>query len=191
MDHLFYSEDEENFQLVLKPFVDIKKWYFETTLLEQLRLHSKCNYKTLPSAITARIAPYNHSICYYASTKKLEIDRVVTTEDKDLGLTEWKGFTYSAKGEPKDHHRYLVMAMRTNDSAVEGGNTPAPINSAPVQPVIARQDKDASIQRWANAVPQMTTRPLVNPMQELGKFGGGEATSGSTNSKLSPHLLQC
>lgn len=184
MDHLFYSEGEENFQVVLKPFVDIKKGYFETTLLEHLRLHAKCDYNNLSSAITVRIALYDHSLCTYASVKNVHIVPAVKPEDKDRGLTAWKEFNYSAKGEPTEYHRFLAMAMQPNNSAFKH-NTPVPLQPAPLQPISTRQNKDASIQRWANEIPEMINRPMGSPMQELGRAGGGEAPSASTNGKLS------
>jgi hypothetical protein len=188
MDHLFYSEGEENFQVVLKPFVDIKKAYFETTLLEHLRQPANC-YENLSSAITVRIAPYNHSLCYYASVKNLHIVPAVNPEDKDRGITAWKEIKYNAKGELTELHRFFAIATRENDLALKH-NLPAPLQPSPIQAISNRQKKDASIQRWANEIPCMSSRPLGHLVQDRGRSGGDESTSGSTNSKQVLHFSQ-
>ncbi len=169
--------------------MDIKKGYFETTLLEHLRLHPKCDYKNLPSAITVRIAPYNHSLCYYASVKNVQLVPAVKPENKDCELAAWKEFKYSAKGEATAHYRFITMALQANDSAFKH-NIPAPLKPASPQQIDNRPNKNATIQRWANQIPEMTNRSTGHPMQELGELGGGDATSMSTNSKLSLHFLK-
>jgi hypothetical protein len=160
--------------------VDIRRGYFATTLLEDLRLHAKCNYKTLGSAITVRIAPYNHSNCRYISINKLNIVPAVKPEDKDRGLPAWAEFKYSAKGEPAKHHQFLGTITQANGSVFRH-DTPAPMK--PLQPVNTRANKDASITRWANEVPDMTTRPFGCPMPGFGN-GRADALSGCTNSKF-------
>jgi hypothetical protein len=166
--------------------LNIRKAFFETTLLEHLRLHAKCNYKTLGSAITVRIAPYSHSKCRHISINKLNIVPAVKPEDKDLGLLAWAEFKYSAKGEPVKHYQFLGMVIQANDLALRH-ETPAPMK--PLQPIMTRANKDASITRWANKIPEMVNRPLGYPMSEF-RNSGAVAPPGSINSKCSPNPLK-
>jgi hypothetical protein len=189
-NHVFYSEAEENFQLVLKPIVDIKKFYFETTLLETLRLRPQCNYRNLANAVTVRIALYSHERCLYFSVKNLKITPAVNLEDKDCGLTEWAQFKYSSTGNTSMYHQDHAMQPSL---AVSGQNAPGPMQPAPVQPVtqsiVNRENKDASIQRWAQDIPMAPVRPVGNELQELHKPGVVAGNSASTNSKPLLHLM--
>jgi hypothetical protein len=189
-NHVFYSEAEENFQLVLKPIVDIKKSYFETTLLETLQLRPQCNYRNLANAVTVRIALYSHERCLYFSVKNLKFTPAVKLEDKDCGLTEWAQFKYSSTCNSSMYHQDHVSQPTL---AVSGQNAPGPMQPTPVQPVIEpitnRENKDASIQRWAQDIPVIAIRPVGNPLQEFPKFGAVAPNPGSTNRKPLLHLL--
>jgi hypothetical protein len=172
-NHVFYSEAEENFELVLKPIVDIKKFYFETTLLETLRLGPKCNYQNLYKADTVRIALYSHEKCSYSSVKALKITPAVTPENKDIELAEWAHFTYNPTGKPSKYHQYLTTAKQ-EDLPVSRQNTL-------VETIINKVNKDASIERWAQDIP----RPIGNGFQDLREPVVVATTSGSPESRPS------
>jgi len=112
----------------------------------------------------------------------LNIVPAVKPEDKDRGLPAWAEFKYSAKGEPAKHHQFLGTITQANGSVFRH-DMPAPMK--PLQPVNTRANKDASITRWANEVPDMTTRPFGCPMPGFGN-GRADALSGCkiTNSKF-------
>ena len=180
-NHVFYSEAEENFQLVLKPIVNIKKFYFETTLLETLRLGPKCNYGNLYKADTVRIALYSHEKCLYSSTKTLKVTPAVLPEDKDIGLPEWAHFMYSPTGQPSKYHQDLATAKHANP--------PVSRQNTLVETIIENANKDASIQRWAQDIPINAARPIENDLQDLRKPGAVAATSGSPMGKPPFHCL--
>ncbi|PMD26780.1 hypothetical protein NA56DRAFT_654562 [Hyaloscypha hepaticicola] len=169
-NHVFYSEAEENFELVLKPIVDIKKFYFETTLLETLRLGPKCNYGTLYKADTVRIASYSHEKCSYASVKALKITPAVQPENKDIGLAEWAQFIYCPTGQPSKYYQDLATAKQAN--------LPGSRQNTLVETMIEKANKDASIQRWTQDIPVKAPRPIENALQDLRKPGAVAAISG-------------
>ena len=180
-NHVFYSEAEENFQLVLKPIVDIKKFYFETTLLETPRLSPKCNYGNLYKADTVRIALYSHEKCLYSSVKALKITPAVSPENKDIGLAEWAQFMYCPTGQPSKYYRDLATAKQPN--------LPVSTQNALVETIIEKANKDASIQRWAEDIPMKAARPVENALHDLRQPGAVAATSGSPKSKPPLHCL--
>jgi hypothetical protein len=164
--------------VVLKPIVNIGKYYFETTLLDCLELNHTCNYQTLPKATTVRIAIYSHHTCLYVSKNTLKISPAVKIEDKDHGLAEWTDFRYSEKGNlPKcfQHQHAVAQAdLSTSIQSALGHLKPIVARSN-----IARENKDAAIQQWAQNV------ELVQPSGSTFSGGGpsGTASNNSSSSK--------
>ncbi len=181
-NHVFYSEAEGNFELVLKPIVDIKKFYFETTLLKTLRLGSKCNYENLHKADTVRIALYSHEKCSYSSVKALRITPAVPPEDKDIGLAEWAQSFYCPTGQPSKYHQDLATAKQEN--------LPVSKQTTLVETIIENANKDASIQRWAQDIPMNAARSIGNSLQDPRKTDAVAATSGFPKSKPPLHYLE-
>jgi hypothetical protein len=177
-NHVFYSEAEENFELVLKPIVDIKKFYFETTLLETLRLGPKCNYGNLYKADTVRIAPYSHEKCSYSSVKALKITPAVPPENKDIGPVEWAQFMYCPTSPPSKYHQDLATAKQAN--------LPESRQNTLVEKIIEKANKDASIERWAQDIPVKAARPIENALQDL--YQPGEVAAISEFSRSKPPL---
>ena len=161
--------------------MNIKKFYFETTLLETLRLGPKCNYGNLHKADTVRIALYSHEKCLYSSTKTLKITPAVLPEDKDIGLPEWALFVYSPTGEPSKYHQDLVTAKYANP--------PVSRQNTIVETIIENANKDASIQRWDQDIPINAARPIENALQDLRQPGAVAATLGSPKGKPPLHCL--
>ncbi|KAE9373238.1 hypothetical protein N431DRAFT_465535 [Stipitochalara longipes BDJ] len=163
--HIFYGEGEEDFKLIIKPIVDVKMHYFKTTLLEYLLIDFKCNYLTLPTASTVRIAPYDRAKYLYASVNKVNVTPAVKPEDKDRGLTEWKDFKYCGRGQPPEFLQEDATLTQAEVSA-SMENAPGPSNSARAQAIVSRENKDALIVRWAENVPPVV--PLARAVQRLG-----------------------
>lgn len=185
--HIFYSEGEEDFKLVLKPIIDIRKSYFETTLLDPLQLSSKCNHHTLPKASTIRIANYNHKNCLYVSTNTLKFAPAVNSEDMDRGLKDWINYTYCPTGELSQNLRDPATVTQASLFATIQ-NDPGPVRPAIVQQTTSREIKNASIQQWAQNISTKSACPLGLPLQGAGQPGVVAANPGTINGELS-HVI--
>ena len=167
--HLFYTESEHDYKLVLKPIADIKMHYFKTTLLEYLIIGLKCNYRTLPNATTIRIAPLNSKIMIYASVNKVQITPAIKIEDRDCGLTEWKDFKYCSIGQNSKSLQEVSTPMQ-EEKLVAEKNTPGSSNAARVQAIANKEIKDAIIENWAdkvihyNPVPKEVSLQVLRPL---------------------------
>jgi hypothetical protein len=177
--HIFYSEGVEDFKLILRPIVDVRKQYFETTLLEALQISPKCDYQNLQEATTVRIAPYVPAKCLYASSKVIKISPAVKFEEKDSHLSEWIDFKYSGKNSTQEYLRNPGSVIQTHT------NRPALIQITPaVQPPVINR---ANIERWRGDVFSLTSQSWV------GLSSTYSANSRSTKSKpssVSPRSLR-
>lgn len=146
---MFYSEGIGDFKIALKKIADIKKRYFETTLLDRLHLPDRCTYENLPTAITARIAPYDHLRCIHIPIKKLDFLPLA----KEGGSDGWEDFNYNHKGEAKESFRLFELPTRSGDS--ESKEDVSIVEPTTPQPNTARMAKAASIKLWQESIPQV------------------------------------
>jgi hypothetical protein len=95
--HLFYTEEVQNYQVSFKRLPDVKKKFFETTLLDNLQLcPERFNYRNLPLAVTVRCAPFHAVKARYMQFKLAKYLPVVAFDDMDSGLRDWpKDFKYN------------------------------------------------------------------------------------------------
>ena len=105
--HLFYTEDIENYQISFKFFIEVKKKFFETTLLDNLQLSTaRFDYRTLPSAVTVRCSTFDAMKSRYLPFKIGKYYAAVDIDNRDSGSKEWEGFTYNPcilKGQEVDN----------------------------------------------------------------------------------------
>jgi hypothetical protein len=95
--HLFYTEEIENYEVSFNYFIEVKKKFFETTLLDNLLLSAaKFDYRNLPSAITVRCSVFNAMASRYTPFKIAKYYAAVDLNSKYSGPREWKDFKYSS-----------------------------------------------------------------------------------------------
>ena len=94
--HLFYAEEVENYQVSFKRLPDVKKKFFETTLLDNLQLcPQRFNYRTLALAVTIRCSPFHAAKARYVPFKLGKYHSVVAFDNKDSGPRDWLEFRYN------------------------------------------------------------------------------------------------
>ncbi|KAG4439592.1 hypothetical protein IFR05_004940 [Cadophora sp. M221] len=167
-NHIFYNEEIGNARYVLKYFVDIKMFYFETTLLDNLQVtfsNGACDYETLTNAIAVRCAPMVPVKSEYIPIKKLNIPKI-KVEDLLGGVRVFStAYTYNGKGASSDNpmlHRPAHIAECSPDPAVQ-------TNVQQLQKALAPHLrnatlKDDSVQRWATAVPDAISSGIAPPL---------------------------
>lgn len=125
MKHLFYAEEIENYQVSFKHLLDVKKKFFETTLLDNLQLSaSRFNYRNLLLAVTVRCSVFNAIKARYIPFKGAKYRAAVDFESKDFGPREWKDWEYNhyiPQGKAEENamtrfERYTEQRLATQQS---------------------------------------------------------------------------
>ncbi|KAK0119916.1 hypothetical protein ONS95_011341 [Cadophora gregata] len=160
VNHVFYTEETANTKYALKYFVDMKMFYFETTLLDELQVifsNGACDYETLTSAITVRCAPYVPVKSTYVQFKTPKL-RKIEVEDIPGGIKVFStAYTYNGKGDlsenpmlyrpAQDPERVATPAAQTNSQQLQNALAPH-LRSGP-----HKNPKDESVQKWATEIP--------------------------------------
>ncbi|KAH7410920.1 hypothetical protein BKA64DRAFT_741554 [Cadophora sp. MPI-SDFR-AT-0126] len=195
VNHILYNEVTANAKYSLRYFVDMKMFYFETTLLDNLQVtfsNGACDYETLTNAITVRCAPYLPVKSGYVQFKTPKISKI-TAESIPGGIKVFStAYTYNGKGNSSDNpmlHRPAQNPERAPTPAAQSNaqqlqNALAPhLRSGPRE-----NPKDESVQRWATAIPDaiglgVTPAPdgfpnglHIQPNDNLINAGGQEKT---------------
>ncbi|KUJ11122.1 uncharacterized protein LY89DRAFT_237325 [Mollisia scopiformis] len=139
--HVFYAESHDSTRFFLWPFVKVKKFYFETTLLDNLHLMMNGGYarqptelppdwQKLPDAITIRCALWDQSNHTFEPMKKVDIS-TVSVAGTSTPLTTW-GFlwVYSPTGNVNPQLRYANLTtseVPTRPSRAAGAPSGPPI----------------------------------------------------------------
>ncbi|TAQ83636.1 hypothetical protein B7494_g8040 [Chlorociboria aeruginascens] len=105
LTHLFYTEENENIQFVIKTFLDVKRRMLQTTLLDPFQMVTANDHELLPSSCTIRCCLFDQLRAQYIPFASGKLVSATNHEDKDLPSQKWKDFTYSAKGTPADDPR--------------------------------------------------------------------------------------
>lgn len=169
VNHVFYTEGIQNFQLSFYPFVDMKKRFFKTTILHPYRIGPELNYYKLFRAYTVRCALWNGLDGHYMP---IPIGILVpVTKDTDISSKskELMDFKYCEKGSLETHPLRHVA-----------GDEERQVSCPQKQPrTLARgvlgelqQAKQIRIEGWAQQLPQET---LTNGP---GTMTGGSLVSG-------------
>ena len=96
MKHLFYTEDIEDYHVVFKYIADVKKRFFETTLLDNLQLSaSRFDYHNVHRAVTVRCFVFNAMRSSYTPLKVSKSHAAVPLDKKDSGCRDWNNFAYA------------------------------------------------------------------------------------------------
>lgn len=107
MKHLFYAEDSENYQVSFKHFIEVKRKFLETTLLDNLQLSTALfDYRNLPLAVTVRCNIFNAPKSRYIPFKVGKYHAAVDIDNIDSGSVEWNDFRYSSyvtKGKEEEN----------------------------------------------------------------------------------------
>ncbi|CZR54122.1 uncharacterized protein PAC_04005 [Phialocephala subalpina] len=127
VNHFFYSEGHEKVKFALVPFTKIKKFYFATTILDNLHviinggLIRKAgdllppDWQTLADSVTARCAHWDHKNGDFELVKRVDIS-VISDSGAGLNFKEWVNFKYSAKGELSDDPRRYYANPPTTEA---------------------------------------------------------------------------
>lgn len=152
MNHIFYAEGIQDFQLRLCPFVSVKENFFKTTLLHPYRMGPALDYRKLTRSLTVRCASWNERDKRYTP---VQIGGLVpvTTKDSDVAMMsgELVKFEYRGKGSIEDHPLRHVV-----DDA-EPPRLPAGVASGDLE-----QARQTRIEGWAEQ---------LQPEAPTGAFG--------------------
>ncbi|KAL2070674.1 hypothetical protein VTL71DRAFT_13700 [Oculimacula yallundae] len=185
-NYLFYNEDTANVKYFLKYFVDVRQFYFDTTLLDNLQVafsNGACDYEALTNAVTVRCAPKDHVKSDYIPIKKLCISNI-KVEDIPGGVRVFStAFTYNGKGNSSDNpmlHRPVQVAPappeQSNLQHLQTALAPQPRTSS---------QKDDFVQRWATDVPDALSSGIVpiNGLPDALRILPNVGTGGASGNK--------
>ena len=175
MNHILYAEGIRNFQLRLCPFIDVKKNFFKTTLLDPYTIGQAMNYNKLARALTIRCASWNELNSAYTPVPIKKI--VPASKHAELALKS-KGlfdFEYYGKGSLDSHPlRHLVE----DEEGQGSGNEPRPKVLPRVDSGNLEETKHVRIEGWAQQISgeplggdfRDGTSPLVAPSSNIVRF---------------------
>lgn len=149
---------------MLKFFTNVKKRYFETTLLDNLEIYYAYDYNNLKDAVTARCAVYDPHKALYTPAKNLKIKRAVNEESKNLSPKYWANFSYCSKGEKsKDPMRHFSEsdAPQEHRHADQQMSSPNPTPPAKQVSTVPETEDKPDIQHWRNQLPSPKAQPLL------------------------------
>jgi len=155
ISHIFLGEESGESQVVLRKILDVRKKYFETTLLKN-HTTAQVNdfrYGELHKAIVARCTILDPKKNIYASAKKQKYEPVTSEDDAALDDRDWVNFTYHGIGGRKEP-----------PAAVQSKPKPAivsptlPATEPEAQPAFPLVKTTAEIDEWAQTLP--TTTPF-------------------------------
>jgi hypothetical protein len=184
--HLFYTEELENYQVSFKNIVDIRKKFFETTLLDNFQLNpARFNYHNLPSAVTVRCDVFNVSNSRYMPVRAPRYRPVIDFDDRESKFGIWpQNFTYSCRIPAGKEEQNTMTRFETHIEqelpAQQAGNLAREVNSSSQSlsnlelSLAAHREEETS--RWA----------LV---QEQASPSTGAQTD--YNALISEHLFSC
>jgi hypothetical protein len=176
MNHMFYSEEANNAKFTLNTLINVKKAYFETTLLDNLQMSEFHDYNNLHQTVTVRLAPFDRLKNFYIPIKNLKFGPAISATEKDLGtvLKQWVDFKYCPKGEPAENPlRHFPNETGTLSNPSPPGSLPTPpphsnSNTAPpsgdTPPASIRDTpSSAKIEQWASEIPVLVPLPSNQP----------------------------
>jgi len=171
---MFYSEEAENAKFTLNTLINVKKAYFETTLLDNLQMSGFHGYNNLHQAVTVRLAPFDRLKNFYIPIKNLKFGPA--TAERDLGtvMKQWVDFKYCPKGEPADNPlRHFPSETGTLSNPSPSGSLPTPppnstsnaaTPSGDTPPAPTRDTpSNARIEQWASEIPVIVPVPSNQP----------------------------
>lgn len=146
MNHLFYTEDVQKFQLRLCRFTDIQKRFFRTTLIHPYKMDPTAYASKLVTALSIRCAPWNELKNSYIP---IRVGTIVPST-KDLGLVsksrDHTTFKYREKGGPNDN----PMRHLKNDEEIQNQTKEVRPGMGPgLVPGTEEHNKHLRIGAWA------------------------------------------
>ena len=178
MNHIVYAEGIRNFQLRFCPFIEIKKNFFKTTLLDPYTIGQAMNYNKLTRALTIRCASWNELNSVYTPVPIKKIVPAFKHPDVALKSKELFDFEYCGKGSSDSHPlRHLVE----DEEGQGSGNEPPPKKLPRVDSSNLEQTKHVRIEGWAQQIAGEllgddfgnVTRQLVAPRSNIVRFESG------------------
>ena len=191
--HLFYTEELEKYEVLFKRIIDVKKRFFETTLLDNLQLsRARFDYFNLGNAVAVRCAAFNAVKSRFTPFKVGKYTAAVDLDNKDSGSREWKDFKYAAYiayGQD-EHNNTMTRFERYPQRAISQTQNPQQLHQ-PEQSNAQDQDLEdpeeqtqpvqntfERIQLWKNNVPGQGSQ------SSGGSYGNIQSDHGISNSKL-------
>ena len=174
MNHVFYTEETGNAKYALKYFVDVKQFYFDKTLLDNLQVtfsNGSCDYETLTNALTVRCVPYLPVKSTHVQFKTPTL-KAITAADVPGGVKVFStAYTYNGKGNPSDN----PMLYRPAQDPVGTPTPAAQSNTQQIQESLPHHlrggprenPKDESVQRWATAIQDAISLGVTPAPHEL------------------------
>ena len=171
---------------MFKHIIDVKKKFFETTLLDNLQLsRARFDYFNLGNAVTVRCAAFNAVKSRFTPFKVGRYTAAVDLDNKDSGPREWKDFryaAYTARGQDEHNNamtRFERYPQRANSQAQSSQQLQKPeqSNEEQTRPV---QNTFERIQLWKDNVPGQGSQ------SSGGSYGNVQSDHGTPNSKLLP-----
>lgn len=180
---------------MFKHIIDIKKKFFETTLLDNLQLSRvRFDYFNLGNAVTVRCAAFNTVKSRFTPFKVGKYTAAIDLDNKDSGPREWKDFkyaAYTARGQD-EHNNTMTRFERYSQRAISQTEN----SQQPQKPEQSNaQDKDVED-------PEEQTRPVQNTFERIqlwkdnvpgqgsqssgGSYGNIQSDHRTSNSKLLP-----
>ncbi|CAL3966348.1 unnamed protein product [Diplocarpon coronariae] len=173
--HAFYSEEVEDVKFVFKLFVDVRKHYFETTLLDNnhVAFIAHSNYETLINAVTIRCALYNPIKSAYISFKNVVISPLpITSSTQELGAFS-TAFQYCGKGDASNDPMRHRQTASDVPSGYPGTLESPELNSAQSPPHLRHfqgynsSAKCEAVQNWAKQIPEVLPPPNFSAADAL------------------------
>jgi hypothetical protein len=185
VNHLFYAEDIQKFQLRLCPFIDIKRKFFRTTLLNPYKLDPVVYSPKLTTALTIRCASWNEPKNSYIPFKVGNI--VPATKDPSLASASksryYTNFEYREKGGPENNP---LRHLRDDEESPTQSNDVRSEIGAGLVPGTAEYNKQLRIGAWAQQIGDIfgeVPGPSGHPSSHISAFESNPAVG-----KLSQHL---
>ena len=171
---MFYTEETEKYEVLFKHVVDVKKKYFETTLLDNLQLSpARFDYFNLGYAVTVRCATFNNVKSRFTPFKVGKYIAAVEFDKKDSGPREWRDFRYAAYTALGQDERNNAMAR------FESHYQPVDLkNQNPLQ----LQEREQSNARIDENEDTEDTRPVENTIERIQRWNHDVPAQGSQSS---------
>ncbi len=185
---MFYNEGQEQIRIVLKKFTSVRKYYFETTLLDKLHVilnggatvnpgQLPPDWQKLSDAVTVRCVLWDQKNGKYQPINKLDISGIPSGGSVDESMKEWGKFKYCPRGAPSDNplrhfststagqvspQALLPATSRPGEPDVNTATVPttAPVPElAPARRVNGNIENTLRIAQWAKNVETSLDKP--------------------------------
>jgi len=172
-NHL-YTEGTTKFEISFQHIANVKKKYFETTLLDNLQLSNLgFDYYNLFEAVTIRCSPWDHVKSRFLPHKIGKYIATVTIDNKDSESSEWSNFEYASYiGGENTMDRFVeqcrVSALRfeERDDAAQQTDaehhhiTSTNFDADETNGLPTQREKDVAVSNWIGDIPDSNRTSL-------------------------------